>query len=54
MPTRLMFNMFSGENKQADLLKGHPCFTVKGGTNVWIETLHVQLNIFDTPDPTHD
>ena len=25
-----------------------------GGTNVWIETLHVQLNIFDTPDPTHD
>ena len=25
-----------------------------GGTNVWIETLHVQLNIFDPPDPTHD
>ncbi len=25
-----------------------------GGTNVWIENLHVQLNIFDTPDPTHD
>ena len=37
MPARLIFNMFAGFNKQADLLTAQPCFCIKGGTNTWIQ-----------------
>jgi len=39
MPARLIFNMFGGPNKQADLIKGHFCYTIKNGTNNWIQQL---------------
>jgi len=39
MPSRLIFNMFAGNNKQADLIHGHPCFTIKGGTRDWVDKL---------------
>ena len=39
MPCRLIFNMFAGDNKQADLVHGFPCFTIKGGTRDWLTKL---------------
>eukprot|EP01083_Nonionella_stella_P211694 765129_1 len=39
MPSRLIFNMFAGNNKQADLIHGFPCFTIKNGTNDWLQKL---------------
>eukprot|EP01083_Nonionella_stella_P032014 87623_1 len=39
MPSRLIFNMFAGDNKQADLIHGFPCFTIKDGTNDWLQKL---------------
>lgn len=43
MPARLIFNMFGGPNKQADLITGHFCYTIKKGTNNWIQQLLKKL-----------
>ena len=39
MSTRFMLNMFAGENKFVDLRYAWRCFTIEGGTNVWIQKM---------------
>ena len=50
MSTRFMLNMFAGENKFVDLRYAWRCFTIEGGTNVWIQKMvqpfrnHIRTN----------